>query len=133
MPEKKIVCGVAEPKKNERRGTMKECAEKKQVRYYGIKKVDKIIIDKLVAKKPKKKEKTYEEVMGITVGLKTRAAHIRKSMEIAKRKKNDAKLEELEKELDATRKEYAKILPLAKKMLEEKERMKNDKSAKKKK
>jgi hypothetical protein len=36
-----IFCGIGKMPKKSRRGTMQECAEKGQVRYYGIKKVDK--------------------------------------------------------------------------------------------
>ena len=35
-----IFCGVGKIPKKSRRGTMRECAEKKQIRYYGIKKID---------------------------------------------------------------------------------------------
>ena len=42
---KKIYCGVDELKSNQRLGTAKECAELKQVRYYGLKKINKDILD----------------------------------------------------------------------------------------
>jgi len=35
-----IYCGIGKIPKRQRRGNMKECAEKGQVRYYGIKKID---------------------------------------------------------------------------------------------
>jgi len=35
-----IYCGADKLKKNQRRGNMKECSEKKQIRYFGIYKVD---------------------------------------------------------------------------------------------
>ena len=35
-----IFCGIGKIPKKSRRGTMRECAEKGQVRYYGIKKID---------------------------------------------------------------------------------------------
>jgi hypothetical protein len=40
MADKKIYCGTKKLTKNQRIGSLKECAEKKQIRYYGIKKID---------------------------------------------------------------------------------------------
>ena len=42
---KKIYCGVDELKSNQRLGSAKECAELKQIRYYGLKKINKNVID----------------------------------------------------------------------------------------
>ena len=42
---KKIYCGVDKLKSNQRLGSSKECAELKQIRYYGLKKINKNIID----------------------------------------------------------------------------------------
>jgi len=42
---KNIYCGVDKLKSNQRLGSSKECAELKQIRYYGLKKVSKKIID----------------------------------------------------------------------------------------
>ena len=42
---KKIYCGVDELKNNQRLGTARECAELKQVRYYGLKKINKSYVD----------------------------------------------------------------------------------------
>ena len=42
---KKIYCGVDELKSNQKLGTPKECAELKQVRYYGLKKINKDILE----------------------------------------------------------------------------------------
>lgn len=33
-------CGIGDPKKGQKRGSMRECAEKGQIRYYGIHKID---------------------------------------------------------------------------------------------
>ena len=42
---KTVYCGVDKLKTNQRLGTAKECAELKQVRYYGLKKIDKKFVD----------------------------------------------------------------------------------------
>ena len=42
---KTIYCGVDKLKSTQRLGTAKECAELKQIRYYGLKKIDKKIVE----------------------------------------------------------------------------------------
>jgi len=42
---KKIYCGVDKLKSNQKLGTPKECAELKQVRYYGLKKINKELVE----------------------------------------------------------------------------------------
>ena len=50
-----VKCGIAKLKAGETRGTAQECADKKQVRYYGIVKVDKgVILNKEMEKEKKK-------------------------------------------------------------------------------
>lgn len=47
-----IYCGIGKIPKKSRLGSMKECAEKKQIRYYGLKKVDSRLVE--IAKGTKK-------------------------------------------------------------------------------
>ena len=49
-----IYCGIGKPPKGKKIGSMKECAEMGQVRYYGIKKVDKKLIDNILNEKKRK-------------------------------------------------------------------------------
>jgi hypothetical protein len=42
---KKIYCGVDKLKSNQKLGTAKDCAELKQVRYYGLKKINKELVE----------------------------------------------------------------------------------------
>ena len=44
---KKIYCGAGDIPSGHRRGTMQECIEKNQIRYYGVKKIDSRILSKL--------------------------------------------------------------------------------------
>ena len=46
-----IHCGITKPKKGKRLGTMEECAKKKQVRLFGLNKIDPKIIDSIQKKK----------------------------------------------------------------------------------
>ncbi len=51
-------CGINNVPKDKHRGSMKECIEKGEVRYYGYKKIDKRLVENIKAKKFKKLHKT---------------------------------------------------------------------------
>ena len=65
-----IYCGIGEPNSKQRAGTMKECAEKNQIRMYGLKLVDQLLIDHFKNKKKGDKATagTQEELFG-RIGL----------------------------------------------------------------
>ena len=122
MPtEKKIICGVKEPTKNERRGTMKECAEKKQIRFWGVKKVDKIMINKMTIGKGKNKEDdknlSKNVIIGRARGFETRGKKIKIAIAEAEKEKDKKKIKKLTEEYDKVRKEYVKYAKMANKLL----------------
>ena len=63
-------CGIGKPTKKQRNGTVKECVEKGQVRMYGIKKIDKSILEKM--DKTKKLSKMRESLILKMVGLRVK-------------------------------------------------------------
>ena len=116
MTDKKVSCSVKDLKKNERRGTMKECADKKQVRYYGIKKVDKIMLSKLTEKN-KKSNRSFPELFGKLAGLKTKYTKLIKKIQYKKERGESTKT--LEKEAEKIEKDYKNLVPIVKKMQKE--------------
>jgi hypothetical protein len=58
----KTYCGIGDVPKGQKRGSMKECAEKGQIRYYGEKKIDPITM-KLVEEKKMSKKGDFEKQM----------------------------------------------------------------------
>jgi len=56
----KIICGINKLRKNEKRGSLKECIKKRQIRYYGLVKVDKKKLDKIIEQLDKEKKKEKE-------------------------------------------------------------------------
>ena len=58
---KEIYCGVDNPPKGSKRGSMKECAEKGQIRYYGLKKIDSRILE--YTKNKTKNKHSKEDLM----------------------------------------------------------------------
>lgn len=116
--KKSIYCGVKDPKPNQRRCTMKEAADLHQVRYYGIKRIDKVLVDQITGKTTKKKpEYTLEEAVGKANGLKTRALHIMDEINKMKKKGEDTTTKQ--KEYEKTKKEYIKMVPIANKLIEQ--------------
>jgi hypothetical protein len=116
MPETKIVCSIQDLKKNERRGTMKECAKSKQIRYYGLKKVDQLIINKLKTK-TKGKKRSLPELIGKLTGLKTKYTKLIKK--IHEKQENGESVKVLKTDAEKIKKEYEKLAPTVKKMMEE--------------
>lgn len=91
-----IYCGIDKVPAKKRLGSMKECAEKKQVKYYGIKKID----SKLLAsvKKPSKKPaKTRESVYLQFIDVKGKCKKLKNKID--KEKDKDEK-KKMEKELN---------------------------------
>lgn len=118
MPEK-ISCGVKDLRKGFRRGNMMECARKKQVYFYGVKKVDKIIVD-MINGKDGMKIYTKEEALGKAGGIRTRVKHLNQWIENSKNNKAKAeKIKEWEAEIERLKKEYAKLVPIANRFLKE--------------
>jgi hypothetical protein len=74
----KINCGIGELKKGERRGTMKECAEKGQVRYYGLKKIDSRILK--ASKKVNKGMRSRNQLLKKIMSLKARILAYKKKI-----------------------------------------------------
>lgn len=128
MSQKKVSCSVKELKKNERRGTMEECAEKKQVRYWGVKKVDNIVLGKLTGKS-KKKKYSLPEIQGKLAGLKTKHSKLLKKIEDKNEKGETTKT--LKKDLEKIAKDYKKLIPTYKQLLKEENDAKKKSTSKK--
>lgn len=95
-----IYCGIGKIPKSSRLGSMKECAEKKQIRYYGVKKVDSKLIE---ATKTKKKKSDYglespgrRKLLSAMGSLRGKIKNIKRRIES---EKNKDKKKDLETEL----------------------------------
>jgi hypothetical protein len=135
MAEEKINYGINPLKKGERRATMKESIEKNKVNYYGLKKVDPVLLKHYLEKK--KQKNSREDIVKKMFSLKRKLASLLKQKKTVTAPK---KVEEIKKKL-------AKILPEYKEALaqfdtleaerkkkiakEEKEEKKKEKGSKK--
>jgi hypothetical protein len=98
-----IFCGIGKIPKGARRGSMKECIEKGQVRLYGLKKIDPRLIEgtKQEKKKSKKAEQNKTQIFAEISKFKVR---IKKLNEKLKIEKSDTKKSKIKKDLDAAKK-----------------------------
>lgn len=81
-------CGIGKIPKGYKRGTMKDCLEKKQVRYYGLKKVDPKLVEHILTTKggkPKNRDKLVIELVG------KRGTLVRLNRQLADEKDPDVK------------------------------------------
>lgn len=90
-----IYCSVGNVPKNKRRGNMKECVENKQIRFYGIKKIDAKLLSKII--KDKKQSKTLETLKEKEAKYSAKLKNTLKDYE--KENKKKVKNEKLLKEL----------------------------------
>lgn len=72
MPIDKIYCGIEALPKGKIRGSMKECIEKNQVRYWGLKKIDSRLISSMSTSKnvPSTRRKLIEKAVVIDAKIK---------------------------------------------------------------
>lgn len=114
--EKSIYCGVDDLDKNQRRGTALECAELKQVRYYGLKKVSKDIANeyKGIPVESKMKEKRLIKMMGALKGklelYKEEIKAYKEEDDYKKNKSHQKEVKILQQKLEKDKEAYNKIV-----------------------
>lgn len=115
--ELKINYGVSDLKYNERRPSMIEAAKKKQLRYWGLKTVDKIIVGMQTGNTKKKETKsdkmTKREAEMSLLGMQTKAKKLREIISSSKKKdivaNANAELDELKLKFEKVQKIYEKL------------------------
>lgn len=107
----KIYCSIGNIPKGSKLGTMKQCAEMNQVRYYGIKKIDSKLLEAI--KKGSKEKESKTKLLISIAGLRGKVKNLKGKIEAAKTK--EAK-EKHNKELKAVQDELQKSLAKFKKM-----------------
>ena len=105
----KIFCGITDPiPKDFRLGSMKECLDKGQVRYYGLKKIDSKVLDSINHKK-----ETEIELQIKVAGLRGKLTKLKRDLDktdsIPEKNKIKEEYEQLRKELLNTSEKINKI------------------------
>lgn len=70
MPSNKIYCGVGTIPKGKHRGSMKECIDAGQVRYYGVKKADPKLVETLDKKSKFSRDTLFTQIQTIKGKIK---------------------------------------------------------------
>lgn len=126
MPKSKnIYCGVDKLKENQKLGTAKECAELKQVRYYGLKKINKELVEenKGMPVKAKGKIKKLIQKRGTLRGKieknKVLIEEYKDEVDYKKDKELQKKVKELTEELKEYIEELKKVISKLKELEKE--------------
>lgn len=120
-----IYCGAKKVPKNKKIGSMKECAEKGQVMYWGLKKIDTRVLENAQGQKKVSLDKARMN----KIKLDTRLKKLTKDLDAAKTKE---KKTTLKKEIDKTKKELDKATKEFKEAFKMSEEKKASKKASKK-
>ena len=119
MSENDIYCGAAViVPKNKRRGSMKECYNKNQVRYWGIKRIDNSLLNSTSKKKRKSNTKDKLIRMKLLEKVATidgKAKKLKRKIEFTKHP-TKTQLKEFRKEADKLKKERNEIIHKLKKI-----------------
>lgn len=113
MPRKGIYCGIGNVPTNYKIGTMQECADKKQIRRYGVYKLDpKILLGALGVKNQKDLEKEKNKLEVSLAGARGKISRFTKFLkaESESDNANAKKIKELQKKLDDAKEEKNIIL-----------------------
>lgn len=102
---KNIYCGAKTVPKNKQIGNMKECAEKNQVRLYGLNRIDPNLLTK--SKTKKMTQASFDKIKIKTIGMRARVKNLEKQLDDKKLSIENRK--KLEDELNKTRVEYEKL------------------------
>jgi predicted nucleic acid-binding Zn-ribbon protein len=102
----KTHCGIGPIPKNQKLGTMQQCLAKKQVKYWGLHKVDPRMVEASKNVKKTTKLVTREQIILKQVTLRGKIAKLRKTM---KDEKNQTEINKMEKEVEALVKELKAV------------------------
>ena len=104
-----IYCGSKDVPKNKVRGTMQQCAEKGEIRYYGIKKIDPLLANSIT----KKKKNTAVKVWIKLVAAKSKVANYKSKVTNEKDQKKKKEYQDILKEaiinMENLRKEFRQL------------------------
>jgi chromosome segregation ATPase len=110
MTEKKeYYCGLKPRYKGQRGGTMKECLASKQVRRFGVNKIDPKLLESEEKKKKEKKEgvKTLSDLRSQRGSILGRFNRLKK--DLSKLDEDDSKVTDIKKEMNSLSKEYSEV------------------------
>ena len=106
-----IYCGARDVPKGKKLGSMKQCVEKGQISYYGVKKVDSKLLEKHMGSKKKKKD-AMKVLMKLAEQKGTLSAKLNKMKKAIEVEKDKKKLKVLEKQKDELQTKFKEVVIL---------------------
>lgn len=108
----KIFCGVGDVPKGKKIGSMKDCTKAGQIRYYGLKKIDKRLVDEYLNKKKSSKKKTnlQNQINELKLDYVGYSGKLRKLDGQLRAEKDKKEKEKISKNIEATEKKLKRIL-----------------------
>ena len=127
MPIDNIYCGIENLPKGKTRGSMKECIEKNQVRYWGLKKIDSKLIASMSTSKniPSTRRKLIEKAVIIDAKIKNLIKKLKFSKNI-----NESDKEKIGNDIKKLKEQRKKIKDELKKKESENDKDKSKKKSK---
>jgi hypothetical protein len=104
-------CGTGKPKKGQKLGNMKECAESKQIRRFGLFKVDSLVEKSIQDQKANRKKK--EDLMLKKFTLEGKLKNLKGKLQNAK---TSTDKKEVKKEIDTIMKKKTELISKLKKL-----------------
>ena len=95
MPPKQIFCGTKPLKKNQKRGTMIECAQANQVRFWGLYQIDKRLLDYIEKNKSQSIDKIYNNLISQLITLRGKRNRLVKEQ----KKENEPEIDKIKEEI----------------------------------
>ena len=123
-------CGIGQIPKGKKRGSMKDCAELGQIRYYGLKKIDQRLVDNALGNKKIKgtaSDKLGAKLQELMLELVTVGGRIKKLSGQIQAEKNKTEKEKIGKELDKNKKKLDKLKGDIQKIKNEQDKKKGSK------
>jgi len=125
-------CGIGKLPKGQKKGSMKDCVEKGQIRLYGLFKIDPKLLEVDTKEKKENKVKTYtkKELINKISSINGELTSKKRTVEFSKDKKEVSDAKKKVKELEAERKkflEYYKKVEKGEKVPKEKTKRKSKK------
>lgn len=121
-----VYCSIGKVPKKMRLGSMKECAEKKQIRLYGIKKIDSKLLE--LAKGSKKDANTRDNAIHNLSKFKGKLKNLEGKLSVTKKKEDKEEvtiqIEKIKKEIDKWSKKFKEL----DKLRDEKKKLKRSSS-----
>jgi len=110
-----VYCGIGNIPKKSRRGNMAECAEKGQIRYYGIKKIDSVTLNSIKDKKNNNEDTLLIKIFNLDLKAKKLAKEYKAIDDKEKKKKLKDKIDDFSAKIKELKRKQKSIINLKKK------------------